>query len=337
MRKLRGALLGCGMISEFHLRGWQRIPEVEIVALADRSPARAEQRRDQFAPGARVYGDLGAMLRQESLDFLDILTPPALHREHCLMARQAGLHIICQKPLCETLADARDLVREMASYPRLFAIHENHRFRPWFGRVREKLSAGFFGAPALLKIEHLNATGPTVTYKREAERGVWLEYGSHLVDMMRCLLGEPKRVYARMHRLNSQVRGESLVHAVYEYSQATAVVEAGWKSAAITQGSLLLAGPDGEAYYEGSLTRGESARFRLSRGHEVVHDEARRPYEDYVESFYLFQRACADAMLGRSEGVEQTATEQLKTLACTLAAYESAACGGPVQISGEPL
>ena len=53
--KLRGALFGCGMISEFHLRGWNRIPEVEIVALGNRTIERAEARRSQFAPQARVY------------------------------------------------------------------------------------------------------------------------------------------------------------------------------------------------------------------------------------------------------------------------------------------
>lgn len=56
--KLRGAVYGCGMISEFHLRGWRRIPEVEIVALGNRTLERAEARRAQFVPSARVYAEL---------------------------------------------------------------------------------------------------------------------------------------------------------------------------------------------------------------------------------------------------------------------------------------
>ena len=65
MTRLRGGVFGCGMISEYHLRGWQRIPEVEIVALGNRTVSRAEARRDQYAPDARVYDDLGTMLRAE--------------------------------------------------------------------------------------------------------------------------------------------------------------------------------------------------------------------------------------------------------------------------------
>ena len=76
MEKLRGGLFGCGMISEFHLRGWQRVPEVEIVALGNRTISRAEARRDQFAPQTHLYENLEAMLEKERLDFVDILTVP---------------------------------------------------------------------------------------------------------------------------------------------------------------------------------------------------------------------------------------------------------------------
>ena len=66
--KLRGALYGCGMISEFHLRGWLRIPEVEMVALGNRTLSRAIERRDAFVPGARVYSGLAEMLDAEQIE-----------------------------------------------------------------------------------------------------------------------------------------------------------------------------------------------------------------------------------------------------------------------------
>jgi predicted dehydrogenase len=321
--RLRGAICGCGMISEFHLRGWNRIPEVEIVALYNRTISRADQRRQQFAPEAQIYDDLTAMLRAERLDFIDILTPPDLHEEHCLAAQQAGLHIICQKPLCPSREATRRLVDAMRGYPKLFAVHENHRYRPWFRRVRTLVQEQQFGASCFLRIEHLNATEPAEAYKNVAEAGVFLEYGSHLVDMMRSLLGEPLRVYARMHELNSRVQGESLVQAVYEYPGCTAQIGAGWKHAALTQSSVLLVGAGGEVWYEGTLTRGESGRLRITRGDCVVSDEAISPYDEYVESFYLFERECADAMLGRGS-IEQTGDEHLKSLNAVFAAYDAA-------------
>jgi len=330
--KLRGAILGCGMISEFHLRGWNRIPEVEIVALCNRTLSRAEQRRAEYVPAARVYQDLDTMLAHEQLDFIDVLTTPKLHARHCLAAKRANLHVICQKPLCDTLEEASSLVAAIGGSPRIFAVHENHRYRPWFQRVRGGFMQGTFGKASLLRVEHLIATEPREAYKNEAETGVWLEYGSHLVDMMRSLLGEPNRVHARMHRLNPLVAGESLAHVVYEFPDATAVIEAGWKHAALTQGCVLLAGSAGEAWYEGSLTRGQEARLRITEGERVVSDQCFSAYDEYMESFYLFERECADAMLGRG-GITQTGTENLRTLACVFAAYEAARRGAIIEIS----
>lgn len=325
---LKGALFGCGMISEFHLRGWRRIPEVEIVALGNRTLARAEARRAEFAPAARTYSDLGELLAAEKLDFIDILTTPELHFDHCRAAMAAGVHIICQKPLCESLDRARELVALTRNYGKLFAVHENHRYRPWFQRVRPLFREKQI---RFVRIEHLNATEPKEAYKNTAATGVWLEYGSHLVDMMRALLGEPLRVHARMHRVNPNVAGESLAHATFEYPDCTAVVEAGWKHSPTTQGSVLIAAEDAEAWYEGTLTRGDTGRIRVSEGTTVVYDQALSPYEEYVESFYLFEREFTDAMLGRG-GIIQTGDEHLKTLVSTFAAYDSARTGEVTEI-----
>lgn len=131
---------------------------------------------------------------------------------------------------------------------------------------------------------------------------------------------------ARLHRLHPGVRGESLVHLTYEYANATATVEVAWKSAHLTQGGMLLVGDRGEAWYEGTLTRGGMGRLRISEGDRLLVDEAVNPYREYVESFYLFQRECVDAMLGRGS-VTQTADEHLRTLRCTFRAYEAAAAG----------
>jgi predicted dehydrogenase len=324
------------MISEFHLMAWSRMPEVEIVALCDRSIGRARERSAAFVPAARVYEDLATMLTHERLDFVDILTPPEFHYEHCTNAIAAGLHVICQKPLCDDLYRARDLVASAGRHQTKFAVHENHRYRPWFREIGEQCRQGTLGNLKFVRIEHLNATEPGEAYKNQSARGVWLEYGSHLVDMMRSLLGEPDAVYARMHRSNPNVQGESLAHATYEYADCTAVVEAGWKRAAATQSSVLVCGDEGEAWYEGTLTRGTEGRIRVSRGARMVQDTSVHPYDEYVESFYRLQSEFTSAMLG-CQPLLQTGKEHLRTLACTFAAYDSVQSGEKVRISGWPM
>ncbi len=293
------------MISAYHARAWSRIPEVAIVALGDIDIDRA-----RFLPEARSYSDLPSLLASEDLDFIDILTPPEHHPKHCRLAAQAGVKVICQKPLALTFEQAREVSADV------FAVHENHRYRPWFQRVKSMV-----GPVTFASFTHLNATEPAESYKNEAAQGVYLEYGSHLVDIMRVVLGEPSGVYARMHRLNPRVQGESFAHAVYEFDGATAVVEVGWKPGALTQGSVLLTGPEGEVWYEGTLSRGGVGRLRVSRGDKVVLDEAIDPTAEYIESFYLLQREFVDALLGRA-ALLQTPVEHLKTLSWTFAAYK---------------
>lgn len=321
------------MISEFHLRGWQRIPEVEIVALCDPAPGVAEARRATFVPGARVYHDPADLLAAERLDFVDIITPPSMHAAHCRMARAAGVHVICQKPLCPDPDEAARLVADMRAASRVFAVHENHRFRPWFQEVCRRHAAGFFGRPRFVRFEQLDPYEPAEAFKAESPLGVLFEYGTHLVDMVRALLGEPRGVYARLHHQNPRVRGDSVAHVVFEYPDTTATVEIAWKVGGLQQGGFLLVGDRGEAFYEGRMTRGESARFRLTAGTEVVLDETRSPTDDYVESFHLFERDATLAMLSGRPPV-QTGEENLATLALTFAAYRAAAEGRSISLPG---
>jgi len=330
-RPFRGALFGCGMISEYHLRAWARIPEVQIVALGNRTVEKAEQRRREFCPAAAVYGSLPELLERERPDFVDILSAPEAHEEHCRQAAEAGAAVICQKPLAPDWETAVRLAGLLSAPGVLAAVHENHRFRPWFLRVLEARDSGLLGRVRFLRIEHFNATSPAEPYKLAAPTGVWLEYGSHLVDMMRALLGEPSGVLAQGHRVSRSVAGESLVAAQYQFDGATASIEVGWKESALTQGSLLAIGDEGEAWFEGTLTRGGATRFRLVHGRSVVLDETRDAMADYNESFYLLQKEFTAALAGTGS-ITQTPAEHLATLRAVFAAYRSMESGSLVAI-----
>ncbi len=328
---LKGAILGCGMISEYHLRGWQRIPEVEIVALGDTLVERALARRDAFAPQALACRSLSEILEQTKPDFVEILTPPRLHYAHCLEAFQAGIHVICQKPLCGTLQNARDLATRALEAKGLFMVHENHRYRPWFRTILERLQGASFGTVRWMRLFQHDPGEPSEEFKTRAPQGILFEYGSHLVDMMRAALGEPKSVRVTACNLNPRVRAESLAFAAYQYPDATAVIDIAWKPLGIPEGAFLLEGEEGSAVYEGTMTRGDKARFRIFRRGVVELDEPRNPQEDYLESFCTLQREFVDAIL-RGGKITQTPAEHLRTLEAVFAAYRAAELGRAVTI-----
>ncbi len=108
MDRLRGVLIGCGHISRSHLPGWAASPDAEIVAVCDLDRARAEARAAEFGI-ERVYTDPAAALAAERPDFVDIATRPETHRELIALAAGAGTHVLCQKPLAPTLAEAEEM------------------------------------------------------------------------------------------------------------------------------------------------------------------------------------------------------------------------------------
>jgi predicted dehydrogenase len=324
MKQLRGAAIGCGMVSDFHLIGWQRIPEVTIAALCDPVRSRAAAQAEKFAAAAHVYHSATELLTAETVDFVDIVAPPIAHKELCLLAKDAHVHVLCQKPLCPELADAVRLVDAFRNHSNYFVVHENHRYRPWFRRILELHQSGFFGEIKYLRLEQHDPHEPAEEYKLQSSRGIMLEYGVHLVDMMRALLGEPQRVSASFGHFNPRVLGESLAVATYQYDGATAVIDIAWKPAGPEHACLIVEGERGTAFYEGTMTRGQSSRFRVFQEGRLVVDEMRLPSDDYAESFYLLQRQFTNCLLDSSMLPPQPATDNLQTLRTTFAAYEAA-------------
>ncbi|MBC9890562.1 MAG: Gfo/Idh/MocA family oxidoreductase, partial [Opitutae bacterium] len=131
MNRLRGIGLGAGYFSHFQYEAWNRIPEVAIIALCNRSVAKA-------APVAEQYGiekvspwtDLGNLLDETKPDFIDVITPPETHPEVVQLAASKGINIICQKPLAPTLKESRKILKLAKNAGIRFMLHENWRWQP---------------------------------------------------------------------------------------------------------------------------------------------------------------------------------------------------------------
>src|SRR4030095_6340107 len=111
-RRLRGVGIGAGYFAPFQYEAWTRIPEVNIVAIYNRTESRARAVMNDFGI-PKYYPDWKEMLDVERPDFVDVITPPDTHQEMCAFAAERGIHIICQKPLAPTLADSRRIVESV--------------------------------------------------------------------------------------------------------------------------------------------------------------------------------------------------------------------------------
>jgi predicted dehydrogenase len=189
---LRGAIIGYGFISErghvpaYALPGPTRF---EIVAVADTCAARREKARSAL-PGVRVYESHEQLLRAEKghIDFVDVTTPPCDHAQVARDALSRGLHVLCEKPLATTAADARAMAIHAREMRRVIFPCHNYKHAPVIKAVRKILDAGLIGPAKLVTLQTFRNTHAkgVEEWRRDWRRenrfsggGIAMDHGSH--------------------------------------------------------------------------------------------------------------------------------------------------------------
>jgi len=352
-RPLRGAMLGTGSIAIHHMRAWQAIPGVQIVALANRTRERAVALGRQFAVDeAHIYADYRELLDKEKLDFVDVATAPAIHREQVLAAAQHGVIVLCQKPFATSLDEAREMIAACDRAGVRCVVHENWRWRRWFREIKQMLAQGVIGTPRYARFQVHNAAvlprpdssrpGQLTSqpYTAQMPRLILFEWGIHLLDVMRFLFGDIETVYARTSHVSPLVRGEDMAVLLLGFrSGLTGLVDISWGTYTPTdrdspRGSIdpfVVEGDKGTI--ELTPTRDDDTlTIATAAGRESrpVHPGLSRAdvyQESYLNTFSNFVQA-----LRTGEPAENEAHDNLKVLLAAFAAYESAASGQVVRL-----
>jgi len=200
------ALIGCGGISEYHLRAYREMG-LAVVALCDRDLARAEKRRAEFFPDAVVSADYCEVLQRDDIEVVDIALHPAQRVTAIEAALRAGKHVLSQKPFVLDLADGERLVNLAAEMKVKLAVNQNGRWAPHFSYLAAAIRAGLIGDVAsvdcTLQWDHTWTAG---TPYEEIRHLVLFDFGIHWFDIAtRFTPGlRPKRVTATVERTSFQ-------------------------------------------------------------------------------------------------------------------------------------
>jgi myo-inositol 2-dehydrogenase / D-chiro-inositol 1-dehydrogenase len=203
MAMVRYGLVGSGMMGVEHIRNLAITPGAELVAIADpveTSLARARDALGAKAAGVRSYSSAADLAAAGGIDAVVVASPNHTHRQVLEPLFDAGLHILCEKPLATTIDDARWIVERAAEAPGIFWTAMEYRFMPPAAEFIRKVHEGRVGRLQMLSIrEHrfpfLVKVGDWNRFAANTG-GTMVEKCCHFFDLMRLIVGsEAVRVY----------------------------------------------------------------------------------------------------------------------------------------------
>lgn len=190
MGRLSVGVLGAGWGAGLHLEGFRAVPGVELAAIASRTRATAEILAAEYGV-ARVLDNPRDLI--DAVDVVSVATTPDSHLELASMAARAGRHVLCDKPLTVTAAQARSLLDAVRSAGVRHATGFIWRGDDALRRMRSMLRAGDIGRP--VQIDTTCALGLPVMpmnwmYQADYGGGALAQHGSHVIDRAAWLIGQ---------------------------------------------------------------------------------------------------------------------------------------------------
>jgi myo-inositol 2-dehydrogenase/D-chiro-inositol 1-dehydrogenase len=246
MNPLRIGLVGSGMISYAHAPAWQALG-AEVVVWGGRGAAALAE-----AFGFRVASSYEHLLA--SSEIVDICTPTHTHAPLALQAIQTHRHVICEKPLARTAADARTLIDAADAHRvHLYPAHVV-RYFPAYAVAREAVVAGLIGDPTVLNFARGGAAPSNDWFfDVELSGGIIVDLLVHDIDQARWIAGEVESVTASV-RSAAQDSRMLVAHVVLTHrSGASSVLQGSWGPADVEFAtSFDIAGSTGSLGYDSS-------------------------------------------------------------------------------------
>ena len=220
-------VVGAGFMGQMHANVHSNLPNVKLVGVADIVPSKAAELAGKF--GARAYPSFEAMIEGANPDLVDITLPTYLHCEYVLRAAKIGKHILCEKPMARSLAEADRMVAAVKKARVKFMTAHCIRFWPEYVALKQIVDSKKLGKLTSLYLSRMSPL-PTWSWNGwlldpRKSGSALLDLHIHDVDYVLHLLGKPKSVMSVAAR--SKI-GLSHVFTTYQYPGKAVVALGGW-------------------------------------------------------------------------------------------------------------
>jgi UDP-N-acetyl-2-amino-2-deoxyglucuronate dehydrogenase len=343
--QVRVALVGCGKIAATHAKALDALPEADFIACCDREIDRAAELAAQYGV-PHVSGDVVELFRSGLVDAALVCTPHPAHETVVVAAAEAGVHVLCEKPIATTLGEADRMIAAAERAGIKFGVIFQRRFWPSVQRMRAAIDAGKIGNPILGECAVRLWRGPDY-FAMDPWRGTWATEGGgvlmnqaiHSVDHFQWFMGRAVEVSGRYATLR---------HGGYIDVEDTAVATVRFESGAL--GVLQASSTFQPAYGFRVAVHGDTGAtisvWERNEGELGINDVWSIPGEEPLRDLWLaaddgkqgfpdyhvlqIQEFLQSVLADREPAV--TGAEARKSLEIILAIYESSRTGLPVTL-----
>ncbi len=203
---IKVGVIGLGMMGQMHLGAWAKIRSTRLRMVADTDPRRASG--DLSGSWANIEGgsssidfstvtgtsDPMELIHSDEIDLVDICVPTPFHLDLALAAIAAGKHVLCEKPLARTAADARRIARAAAKGTGYFMPAMCIRFWPEWAWLKKAVDKGTYGKVISAEFRRIGAMPPGWFVRGEWSGGAILDVHLHDTDFVQHVFGTPKAV-----------------------------------------------------------------------------------------------------------------------------------------------
>lgn len=201
-KTLRIGIVGCGQMGRWHLDAYKKNPQVQLVAFADTNLESAE--RFAAEASAKAYSSTKDMIVNERLDGVSVCTVPSTHRDIALDLLEAGVHVLCEKPLAISVEQAKEMTAKATEKNLLLLTAFKFRYFDEVQKAKEIISSGGLGKIANFRLMFggsIEMAGTWFAQKHLSGGGILMDNGPHAIDLIRYLFGEITAVSAAVSNL----------------------------------------------------------------------------------------------------------------------------------------
>lgn len=279
-RIVKIGIIGCGGIANGkHMPSLKALPNVEMVAFCDLILSKAEKAAEEYGTeNAIVYSDYRQLLADKSIEVVHVCTPNKSHAEISIAAMKAGKHVMCEKPMAKSAADALEMVKTSEETGKKLTIGYQHRHKPESTFLKKSIQRGDLGeiyyAKALAVRRRGTPNWGVFLNEEEQGGGPLIDIGTHSLDLTLWMMNnyKPKMVVGTKYKkltnpdcgnpwgpwdVNEHTLEDSAFGFIVMEDGATIMLESSWSLNTIepiSEGSIVLCGTDAGAQIKNGLS-----------------------------------------------------------------------------------